>query len=294
MTAPRWQLRDTAVCVAVVGGAVWLAWLTGENLSYHWNWQAAWGYVVAIDEADAYQPGLLLFGLATSIRLLLFAGALALLIGVVVAAMLLSPLRGLAVGYVEALRNLPPLVFMFIFFYFASTHLFNALGLGEWLAAQDGAFLHLLIGNPRRAENFISGVLCLALLEGAFFAEIMRAGVLSIDRGQWDAARSIGLGRWHTLRLVILPQVLKNIAAPLVGQLILLIKDSAILSVISVPELTFSAQEAAVSSRQIFEIWLIAAGFYFALCWPLLRLAETLENRGATSTANTRRKRPAV
>ena len=120
----------------------------------------------------------------------------------------------------------------------------------------------------------------------------MRAGVLSVERGQWDAARSIGLGRWHTLRLVVLPQALKNTAAPLVGQLILLVKDSAILSVISVPELTFSAQEAAVSSRQIFEVWLIAAGFYFALCWPLLRLAQNLENRGAP--ANTRPEQRAI
>ena len=127
--------------------------------------------------------------------------------------------------------------------------------------------------------------MCLAIFESAFFAEIFRAGVLSVDNGQRDAARSMGLSRWQTQLLVIWPQMFRNIAAPLAGQFILLIKDSAILSVISVQELTFSAQEAAVSSGRIFEMWLLATGFYFALCWPLLWLAEKWSRRNGMELA---------
>ncbi|MBE8158614.1 MAG: ABC transporter permease subunit, partial [Betaproteobacteria bacterium] len=172
---------------------------------------------------------------------------------------------------------MPPLVFMFIFFYFIGGGWFEPLG--AWLVQNGGGLGEIFFGNPRMASNFLGGVLCLAIFEGAFFAEIIRAGVLSVEGGQWEAARAVGLSRRHILRFVVLPQAAKNAAAPLAGQLVFLVKDSAILSVISVPELAFSAQEAAVSSRQIFEVWLLAAAFYFALCWPLLHLAQKLERR---------------
>lgn len=273
----EWGKKDFALCALLALGAVWALAETGSSFSYKWNWQSAWSYVMADGEDGGITAGLLLDGLAASVRLLIFAGALSLLLGALLAALLLSPFRAAAVCYVETLRNLPPLVFMFIFFYFSGAHVFD--GLGAVFADADGFWATVLLGDPRRAGEFVGGVVCLAMFEAAFFAEIMRAGVLSVESGQWDAARSIGLSKWKTLRLVVLPQALRNIAAPAAGQMILLIKDSAILSVISVPELTFSAQEASVSSRQIFEVWLIAAGFYFLLCWPLMKIAQRLEQR---------------
>ncbi len=273
----RWGRADFALCLSLAAGAALLVAYSGGDFSYHWDFRRAWKYVVAVDENGGYAPGLLLDGLAASVRLLIFAGALSLLLGAVAAAMLLSPLRAPAVGYVETLRNLPPLVFMFIFFYFAAGDAFDFLGAA--IVGDGGFWAQVFLGDPRRAGNFLGGVVCLAMFEAAFFAEIMRAGVLSVSRGQRDAARSVGLGRWQTFYLVILPQARKNIAAPLVGQMILLVKDSAILSVISVPELTFSAQEASVSSRRIFEVWLLAAAFYFMICWPMMHLAQKLERR---------------
>lgn len=273
---PRWGAKDFMLCAAVALGAAWLAAQAGENLSYRWNWQAAWGYVIAGGETG-FAPGLLLSGFAASIRLLVLAGILSLLFGGVLAAALLSPFRAPAVVYVEAMRNTPPLVFMFIFFYFIGGGAFDFIG--AIFAESDSALLKMLIGDPRLAGNFFGGAVCLALFECAFFAEVLRAGILSVERGQWEAAKSAGLGRWQILRFVILPQALKNTAAPLVGQLIFLVKDSAILSVISVQELTFAAQEASVSSRQIFEVWLLAAALYFAICWPMLRFADKLEKR---------------
>lgn len=272
----RWGRGDFALCFLLAAGAAYLAVYAGDGFSYNWDFGRAWKYVVAEDEDGGYAAGLLLEGLAASVRLLIFAGALSLLFGAAIAALLLSPLRAVAVGYVETLRNLPPLVFMFIFFYFAAGDVFDSLGAA---VAGDGFWARFFFGDPRRAGNLLGGIVCLAMFEAAFFAEIMRAGVLSVGRGQWDAARGVGLGRWQTFYLVILPQARKNIAAPLAGQMILLVKDSAILSVISVPELTFSAQEASVSSRRIFEIWLLAAAFYFAICWPMMHLAQKLERR---------------
>ena len=268
-----WKIADTLICLFALAMMLWLIKQTQENISYHWNWQAAFKYVISVDD-DGILPGLLLEGLAASLRLLILAGALSLAIGVIIALALMSPLAAVAAGYVEILRNLPPLVFMFIFFYFITGG-----GFGDGLITSDSIVWRWLLGDPARSGNLITGALCLAMFEGAFFAVIIRAGILSIAQGQHEAARSLGLSRWRTFRLVILPQTWRNIAAPLVGQMILLIKDSAILSVISVPELTFSAQEASVSSRQIFEVWLIAAGFYFMLCWPLIRYAKKLEEK---------------
>ena len=274
MTNARWNAADIVLCGLLLVGALWLIQQASGELSYSWDWRQALGYVSA-DGA----PGLLLDGVFATIRLLLIAGAMSLLLGALAAAALMSPLRSLAVGYVEVLRNMPPLVFMFIFFYFTGTSDF----IGGYLSALEGPWAEVVFGDPRRAGNFVAGALCLAIFEGAFFAEIMRAAVLSVPVGQWDAARAMGFSRWRAFRLVILPQARQNAAAPLAGQMILLIKDSAVLSVISVPELTFSAQEASSSSRQIFEIWLLAAGFYFILCWPLMRIARRLERRPVRS-----------
>lgn len=271
----RFNAVDALVVALVIAVAAGLVHLAHLRLNYIWEWSAPLSYIVSVDANGQWQAGLLLDGMLMSIRLLIFGGLLALVVGTLVAALALSPLpvlRWVARLYVEGLRHLPPIVFMFIFFYFIST---QAVALWEFvLAHSDNAVGRLLLGEPRLAENLISGVLCLAIFEAAFFSEIIRAGVLSIDRGQWDAARSVGLRAWQVIRFVIAPQVVARTASPLVGQLILLIKNSAILSIISVQDLTFSAQETAVSTQQVFETWLIAAAFYFILCFPLLHLAR--------------------
>lgn len=273
-----WGIKDWLILLAAAMLAAAAFWTAGESLSYQWNWSGAFSYMVSPGE-DGWRSGLLLQGLAASARLLLYAGVLSLLLGGLLAAALLSPARSAAVCLVECVRGLPPIVFIFIFFYFAGGHVAEAAGLGKFLSDNEGFWTGLLAGDARTADNFVVGVVCLALFEAAFFAEIFRAGVLSVDAGQREAARSLGFGRWRTMRLVVAPQALRNAAAPLAGQMVLLVKDSAILSVISAPELTFSAQEAAASSRHVFEIWLIAAALYFMLCWPLLRLAARLERR---------------
>ena len=274
-----WSIADSIIFLVLVVVVVWVASETAAQLNYQWNWQLPFGYIVSYGE-DGWVGGLLLDGLIMSIRLMVIGGVLALFLGAVVATLALSPLRALrffARLYVEGLRHLPPIVFIFVFFYFISSQLFGEEFWRVLLEYSDNRVGRLLLGDPARAENLLSGALCLAVFEAAFVSEIIRAGILSIESGQWQAARSIGLSSMQTLRFIVLPQALARIAAPLTGQLILLVKDSAILSVISVQELTFSAQETAVSTQQIFETWLLAAGLYFMLCASLLWLCKKLE-----------------
>ena len=274
-----WSIADSIIFLVLVVVVVWVASETAAQLNYQWNWQLPFGYIVSYGE-DGWVGGLLLDGLIMSIRLMVIGGVLALFLGAVVATLALSPLRALrffARLYVEGLRHLPPIVFIFVFFYFISSQLFGEEFWRVLLEYSDNRVGRLLLGDLARAENLLSGALCLAVFEAAFVSEIIRAGILSIESGQWQAARSIGLSSIQTLRFIVLPQALARIAAPLTGQLILLVKDSAILSVISVQELTFSAQETAVSTQQIFETWLLAAGLYFMLCASLLWLCKKLE-----------------
>lgn len=281
-TLHRWNKIDSLVVCVCALGVFGLLHLANMRLNYIWSWSEPLSYIISVRDNGEWQAGLLLDGMLMSIRLLIFGGVFALVIGTLVAALALSPLpaaRWMARLYVEGLRHLPPIVFMFIFFYFIST---QAVFIWEFILAHtDNTIGRFLLGNPTLAENLISGVLCLAIFEAAFFSEIIRAGVLSIERGQWDAARSIGLSKVQCLRFIIAPQVLARTASPLVGQLILLIKNSAILSIISVQDLTFSAQETAVSTQQVFETWLITAAFYFILCFPLLRLAHHFKPQAA-------------
>jgi polar amino acid transport system permease protein len=104
-------------------------------------------------------------------------------------------------------------------------------------------------------------------------------GIQSIERGQWEAGRSLGFSQLQMLRLVILPQAFRRILPPLAGQFVSLIKTSSIVSLISIQELTFSAGEVAVSTGGVFEVWLIAAAMYLAICYPCAALFARLERR---------------
>jgi polar amino acid transport system permease protein len=126
-------------------------------------------------------------------------------------------------------------------------------------------------------------MLCLALFEGAYITEIVRAGIQSVSKGQWEAARAIGLSPMNVLRDVILPQALRNILPPLAGQFISLIKDSAIVSLISIQELTFLATEVAASTTRVFETWILVGAMYFVLCYSFALLFGWLERRAARS-----------
>ena len=180
------------------------------------------------------------------------------------------------------IRNIPPLVFIFIFYFFISSQLMPILGVDEFVRSASPATLktiELLFGPTNLVENVISGVICLAMFEGAYVTEIVRAGIQSIPNTQTEAGLSIGLTRWKLMRHVILPQAVQRVVPPLAGQFISLIKDSSIVSLISIQELTFLAVETAVSTTRVFEVWLTVAGLYFGVCYACALAFDWLERR---------------
>ena len=240
---------------------------------YHWNWQAIPQYLLRFDEnASRWVPGLILQGVLVTLRLSFWATGLAMIIGTVMGLFRIScsPYRRLlGSGYVALIRNIPVLVWIFIFYYFIGDRLLPAMGIDR-LALPDGGpatgILRLFVAEPSRISIFISGVVALAVYEGAYITEIIRAGIQSIDQGQWEASAGLGFTRGQQLRTIIFPQALRRVLPPLAGQFISTIKDSAIVSVISIQELTFQGMELMAATFFTFEVWLTILAIYFILC----------------------------
>ena len=275
-----------AVLIAAVIGFVWsIDHRIRTEIVYHWNWSALGDWFAWRDEEGVWHSNLLLNGLFSTIRLFLWSSVLAIVLGTVLGMMRTVPqlfLRLMARSYVELVRNLPPLVFLFIFYFFVSAHFLPLLGFTIWIDALkslDSSWSEVLFGPAKLRENMLSGVICLALFEAAYFCEILRGGIEAVPKAQWDAARAIGLPARHVWGLIVLPQALRNILPAMTGQLITVVKDSTIVSIISVQELAFAAQEVAVSTERIFEVWIIIACMFFVLCYSLSILAKRLERR---------------
>lgn len=289
---PRFGWIDVGVLAAVLAAAAYLVHRVDAVLHYRWNWSGVWVYLLRIDAATGeWALGLLLKGFVTTLRLALYGVILAALVGLVFGLMRTSRRlfpRLVAGSYVELVRNMPPLVFMFIFYFFLSSQIVPLLGIDRLAQTESSALgyaLELAFGDRRLLANFLTGLFCLVLFEGAYITEIVRAGIQSIDRGQWEAADAVGLTRLQRMRLVILPQALRRILPALAGQFIMLIKTSSIVSLISIQELTFVATEVAVTSGRVFEIWILVAALYFAAS-ALLSLAFHRLERGAAASVH--------
>lgn len=195
-------------------------------------------------------------GLGTTLVLSLAALVLSTAIGIVAGVMRLSkrPLvSGIATVYVEIIRNTPLLVQLFIVYF----------GLAP-----------LWRGRP-----FPPMAIGLGMFAGAYVAEIVRAGIQSISRGQTEAALSCGLTNWQTMTLVVLPQALRRILPALAGQFISLIKDSSLVAVFGYAELTFAARRVTAATFLALQPYLLAAGFYLLLCYPLSLVVRVIERR---------------
>ena len=130
-------------------------------------------------------------------------------------------------------------------------------------------------------SRFASAVLALSLFEGAYASEIIRAGILAIPQGQWEAAGSIGLNRLQTYRHVVLPQALRHMTPPLVSQAVSLIKDSALVSTIAIYDLTMKGQEIIAETYLVFELWFTIAAIYLLLTLSLSMATRMVEKRMA-------------
>jgi polar amino acid transport system permease protein len=164
-------------------------------------------------------------------------------------------IRFLAACYVEVIRGTPLLIqILFIYFGLAS------LGL-------------------KIESRFAAGVAALSINSGAYVAEIVRAGIQSIDKGQMEAARSLGMSYRQSMRYVILPQAYRRIIPPLVNEFIMLIKDSSLLYAIGMMELTMRGQTVKARTFKDFEIFIAIAVIYFIMTFTLSKVAGIVEGR---------------
>jgi len=282
----KWGRLD-ALWLALIGAlAAAVFWRSQGALSYNWDWSSVWPFILKYDAARAsWVPNLLLQGLMTTLRLALWGMLLATAIGLLMGWMrnhrrLL--LRLIASSYVMTVRNIPPVVFVFIFVYFISSQFMPALALDTrvgQLPAPLQELLGVLFGPLNLINNFFLGLICLSVFTGAYVTEIVRAGLQSVPAGQTEAARSLGLSDAATMRWVVWPQALRNVLPSLSGQFIQLIKDSSLVSLVSIQELSFMAQDVQVSTQRVFEVFLLTAAVYFCICFALSQGFAYLERR---------------
>lgn len=285
----RITVIDLALGAALAAGIGYIAYKGAVGLNYHWRWDEVWHYLLRYDEGTgSWRPGLLAQGLAATLRLSLWAGVLAVLVGTVAGLMRVSPRllnRQLSTTYVGLIRNTPPLVLVFIFYFFIGDQIMLWLHVDDLVRAlphETRETMAWLFGRMDRFPRFLSAVLTLALFEGAYIAEIVRAGILSVERGQWEAATALGMSRARAMRHVVMPQAVQRMLPALAGQFISIIKDSAIVSVISIEELTFQGQQIMTTTYRSFEIWTTVLVMYFVLtfaCSLAVRKLETTLSR---------------
>jgi len=271
------------LCIAVVAG--YLAYRVKTRLDYSWDWSVIRQYLFRRNESGRIVPNLLIEGLLTTLRLSIWSSALALLIGAFAAILILRKsvfFRFFGRIYIELVRNTPPLVLVFIFYFFFGNQIMALLRIDSLVQrAGPGTVrvLQILFSDPARIPEFFSAVLTLGIYEGAYMTEIIRAGIQSVPRGQWEAGYSLGLGEADRYRFVILPQALKNILPALAGQFISAIKDSAIVAVISIQELTFQGLELMSTTYRTFEIWITIVVLYLVLTGICSFFARRVELR---------------
>ncbi len=209
---------------------------------------------------NEWRLGPLMFGLWTTMWISVVASVLAIFIGLAAGLCRTSrnpALRGGAAIYVEFIRGTPLLVQIFIAYFF--------------------------IGTVFNLNRNVAGVGALAIFAGAYVAEIVRAGIQSISKGQMEAARSLGMSMLQSMQYIILPQAFKRILPPLAGQFISLIKDSSLVSVIAITDLTKSGREIITSTFATFEVWLTVAAMYLVVTSVLSQVVFYMERKLAVS-----------
>ena len=208
---------------------------------------------------------LLLAGAGVTIEITAIAVGLGFIFGLITSVCRLSGVKTLqviAVCYVNIIRGTPMLVQIFLI-YFA---------------------LPMVIGE--RINPFVAAVAACSINSGAYVSEIFRAGIQSVDKGQMEAGRSLGLSWMQTMRYVIMPQAFKHVIPPLGNEFISMTKETSLVSVIGFEELTRRGQLIIAKTHGSFEIWLTVAAIYLVMTLTIARLVSYLERRFATDDRN--------
>ena len=200
----------------------------------------------------------LLQGLGVTLKITLISLVFATILRLITCFMAISSkksLRFIATCYIDLIRGTPLLVQAF-FVYFGITQALNF-----------------------RLTADIAGIITLSLNAGAYLSEIFRSGILAIDKGQMEAARSLGLPYSRAMQKIIMPQAVRIVVPSLVNQFIITLKDTSILSVIGMRELTQTGKLIVSVNFESFKIWTMVAIMYFLLIWVLSKLSKIIERR---------------
>lgn len=211
--------------------------------------------------------GYFLSGAGITVMIAFFTVIFAVVFGILFALMKLSSnklLRGVSSTFVEIVRGTPLLVQLYILYY--------GLPMIGFELPQVDAF-------GTNLTDFASVILALTINSTAYVAEIIRGGIQSIDKGQMEAARSLGLNYNMAMRYIIIPQAIKTILPSLGNEFITVIKESAIISVVGIHELMFNARVASGATYKIFTPYIMAAVMYFVLTFGLSKLLGVAERR---------------
>lgn len=223
------------------------------QLEYDWDFRFLASYIW---EPETQSPGLILRGLWGTIYISVLSIIFGSLIGIGVGLIMLArePLaKHAAVLFVDIFRNTPVLVQLYV--------------------------MYFIVGTAIDLSPEVAGILTLSLFCAAYVADIFRASVIEFERGQLDAARSMGLHPLQIATYIMAPQILRRMLPALVGQFVSLVKDSSLVSVISVVDLTKSALNVVSVSFRSFETWFVVALIYFGLNYALSSYGRYLERR---------------
>jgi len=280
----RFRPLDVLWLLGLVAIVSFVVFRVRDGFEYKSDWSAIPQFLFRKDPASGWWvPNYLVQGLLTTLKLSFWSLIPATALGVVIALFRTSRslfLRLVGRSFVELVRNLPPLVLIFLFYFFF-------LGLVLPLIGFDTLVRHLprpalvvaevLFTEQSRLIQFFSGVVTLAFFEAAYIAEILRGGIESLERGQREASHSLGLSWVDELRFIVLPQAFRHQLPALTNEYINTIKYSSIASVVSIQELTFMGRQAVAASRYLFEVWITVALLYLILTLSLSLLARRLE-----------------
>lgn len=226
-----------------------------KAMNYQWQWYRMPEYLWFFEDGQWYL-GDLLAGLLVTLKISGFSLIFTILIGFVTALLRLSNSivgRGLARGYIEVIRSTPLLVQIYL--------------------------LYFVLGPILGIERTTTAILALSLFQGAYSAEIFRAGLKAIPKGQLEAAESLGLSQFDSYRFVIIPQMVRKIIPPLTNEAVSLVKNSSIVSIMAIFDLTTEGRNIVADTAMPFEVWFTVAAIYLCITLTLSALAVWLERR---------------
>jgi polar amino acid transport system permease protein len=254
------KIVSTILYALVIGVICYGSYAGAQSMGYNWQWYRIPAYFYSFTD-DGFQVGELLIGLGATIKLSGGSFLLALLFGLIIALLRLSGLyigTKVAVIFLEFIRNIPLLVLLYLFYY--------------------------VLGPIFKYDRITASVLCLAIYHSALLSEIFRAGINAVVKGQWEAASSIGMTKSQAYRYIILPQSIKFMLPPITGEIVHVIKSSAIVSVIAVGELTTFGRNIISDTYMSFEIWFTVAAVYLVVTLTLSIGVSYVEKHYAVKT----------